>query len=42
MATLTPLQLRNNILSARAEIDSVRKLLLANETERHLALGYQH
>ena len=39
MATSTPLQLRNNILAARAEIDSVRQLLLTSEKERHLALG---
>lgn len=41
MATSTPLQLRNNILAARAEIDTVRQLLLASEKERYLALGYE-
>lgn len=39
MATSTPLQLRNNILAARAEIDSIRQLLITSEKERHLALG---
>lgn len=41
MTILGPNQLRQNILSARAEIDSVRQLLLAHESERHLALGYE-
>lgn len=39
MTTLGPNQLRQNILAARAEIESVRQLLLAHEKERHLALG---
>lgn len=41
MTTLGPNELRQNILAARAEIDSVRQLLLAHESERHLALGYE-
>jgi hypothetical protein len=41
MTILGPNQLRQNILTARAEIDSVRQLLLAHESERHLALGYE-
>lgn len=41
MATSTPLQLRQNILAARAEVESVRQLLLVSEKERHLALGYE-
>ena len=41
MAESTPLQLRQNILAAKAEIESVCQLLLANEKERHLALGYE-
>ena len=41
MTTFGPNQLRQNILAARAEIDSVRQLLLAHEKERHLALGYE-
>lgn len=41
MTTLGPNQLRQNILAARAEIESVRQLLLAHEKERHLALGYE-
>lgn len=41
MADSSPLQLRQNILAAKAEIESVRQLLLANEKERHLALGYE-
>jgi signal recognition particle receptor subunit beta len=41
MTTLGPNQLRQNILTARAEIDSVRQLLLAHESERHLALGHE-
>jgi hypothetical protein len=39
MTISTPLQLRKNILTARAEIESVRQLLLTSEKERHLALG---
>ena len=41
MTTFGANQLRQNILTARAEIDSVRQLLLAHEKERHLALGYE-
>lgn len=41
MAASSPLQLRQNILAAKAEIEYVRQLLLANEKERHLALGYE-
>ena len=41
MPDSSPLQLRQNILAAKAEIESVRQLLLANEKERHLALGYE-
>ena len=41
MAASLPLQLRENILAAKAEIESVRQLLLANEKERHLAMGYE-
>jgi hypothetical protein len=40
MTTLGPNQLRQNILAARAEIDSVRQLLLVHEKECYLALGY--
>lgn len=41
MSTSAPNQLRQNILTARTEIESVRQLLLAHEKERHLALGYE-
>ena len=39
MAATSPIQLRQNILAARAEIETVRQLLLASERERQLGLG---
>ena len=39
MKATSPIQLRQNILAAKAEIETVCRLLLANERERHLALG---
>ncbi|WP_213957579.1 dynamin family protein [Variovorax sp. dw_954] len=41
MTAFSPLHLRQNILAAKAEIESVCQLLLANEKERHLALSYE-
>ena len=41
MASSSPLQLRQNILAAKAKIESVRQLLLANAKERYLAPGYE-